>query len=121
MAVVIDGSNGVDIGAGSLTFPDNTTQTSSPIGVGQTWQNVSGSRVAGTSYQNTTGKPIQVAVSGDGNGSVKYMQVSTDNSTWINVGIFNTTYDGSTQTIVPNNSYYRAESGLQVSVWAELR
>lgn len=27
MSVVIDGSNGIDIGAGNLTFPNNTTQT----------------------------------------------------------------------------------------------
>jgi hypothetical protein len=99
----------------STALPNNS------IGTGQTWQDVSGSRVAGTSYQNTTGKPIQVAVSGDGNGSVRYMQVSTDNSTWINVGVFNSVYDGSTQTIVPNNIYYRAGSGVTISVWAELR
>ena len=32
------------------------------IGVGQTWQNVTGSRVAGTTYTNTTGKPIVIQV-----------------------------------------------------------
>ena len=33
------------------------------IGVGQTWQNVAGSRAKRTTYQNTTGRPIVVAVS----------------------------------------------------------
>jgi hypothetical protein len=33
------------------------------LGVGQTWQNVTGSRVAGTTYYNSTSKPIFVFVS----------------------------------------------------------
>lgn len=33
------------------------------LGQGQTWQNVGGSRVLGTTYYNTTGKPIVAAVS----------------------------------------------------------
>jgi len=33
----------------------------SSFGYGQTWQNVTGSRVLGTTYYNTTGKPIQVS------------------------------------------------------------
>jgi hypothetical protein len=36
----------------------------SSIGYGQTWQDVIGSRVVGTTYYNTTGKPIQITVSG---------------------------------------------------------
>ena len=32
------------------------------IGVGQTWQNVTGSRVAETTYTNTTGKPIAINI-----------------------------------------------------------
>jgi hypothetical protein len=35
----------------------------SSLGYGQTWQNVFGSRTSGTTYYNTTGKPITVAVS----------------------------------------------------------
>lgn len=34
----------------------------SSLGYGQTWQDVSGSRVAGTTYYNTTGKPIVVNI-----------------------------------------------------------
>jgi hypothetical protein len=33
------------------------------LGVNQTWQNVSGSRVSGTTYTNSTGKPIAIAIS----------------------------------------------------------
>jgi hypothetical protein len=38
-----------------------------PVGVGQTWQNVTGSRALGTTYTNSTGRPIQVNAWGDGN------------------------------------------------------
>lgn len=34
------------------------------IGVGQTWQDVTASRVLGTTYTNSTGKPIFVSVTG---------------------------------------------------------
>ncbi|WP_313395658.1 hypothetical protein [Pseudomonas sp.] len=34
------------------------------IGVGQTWKNMTGSRALGTTYTNTTGKPIQISVFG---------------------------------------------------------
>ena len=39
---------------------DNTAASS--LGVGQTWQNVTSSRALGTTYTNSTGKPIQVSV-----------------------------------------------------------
>lgn len=37
--------------------------SAAPLGVGQTWQNMTGSRVLTTSYTNSTGRPILVAVS----------------------------------------------------------
>jgi len=47
-----------------ITFSDATTQTTSgtasQFGIGQTWQNVT--RTSGTTYYNTTNKPIEVAI-----------------------------------------------------------
>jgi len=40
------------------------TQAAAILGIGQSWQNVSASRVSGTSYTNSTGKPIVVQLSG---------------------------------------------------------
>lgn len=40
-----------------------------PIGQGQTWQDVTSSRAIGTTYTNTTGKPIQLYITGDLNDS----------------------------------------------------
>lgn len=41
----------------------------SSLGYGQTWQSVTGSRVSGTTYYNTTGKPISVLVGPSASGS----------------------------------------------------
>ncbi len=90
------------------------------LGDGQTWQNVSGSRVGGTSYQNTTGRPIQVAIRASESSGVRLYQVSVDNSTFVTLG----TFQASSETaffIVPNNWYYRINGSCTVSVWAELR
>lgn len=44
--------------AGVVSFPQNPTEPEQRIGVGQTYQNMTASRVSGTTYQNTTGRPI---------------------------------------------------------------
>lgn len=87
--------------AGVVSFADQEQQ----IGVGQTWQAVT--RVSGTSYQNTTGKPIQFSFRG-GTGA-NSLQVSVDNVTWVTV----VTNDASSGTrdfltaIIPPDYYYR--------------
>ena len=99
--------------AANVNYPDNA------IGVGQTWQSVS--RSASTSYQNTTGKPIEVAMSINGN--LRRVQVSSNNSTWVSVG-----YSGqnaefvSISFIVPDTWYYRINgSVVGIQSWSELR
>ena len=42
----------------------------SSLGYGQTWQNLSGSRASGTTYYNTTGKPICVSVVFSSSGNI---------------------------------------------------
>lgn len=83
------------------------------LGVSQTWQDVSGSRVFGTSYQNTTGKPISVSV--EGNASSTF-QVSTDNVNWLTIGGV-----GPSTYIVPDDHYYRQTGTGSPTLWAELR
>ena len=92
-----------------------------PIGVGQTWQNPA--RSIGVSYQNTTGRPIMVSVAATISAE-RYLQVSANNSTWINIGTLGghggINDSGASQAIVPANHYYRATGGT-LNVWAELR
>ena len=93
------------------------------IGVGQTWQNVTGSRAFGTLYTNTTGKPIMVSV---------YTTQATDSDDiqlligGVSVGI--TQVGGGTGSrlnvsgVVPNGATYQIVApGRAIGSWAELR
>ena len=57
--------------SGNVLTSNGTTWTSATpaggLGVGQTWQDLSASRLLSTSYTNSTGKPIQVSVGTSGN------------------------------------------------------
>jgi len=98
------------------------------LGVNQTWQNVLSSRAQGTSYQNTTGSPIMVAVSFNYAGNTYYnFEVSTNNSTWI---ILNTNIASDSTgvpeftTVIPNSTYYRyrrTSGSGSIGIWVELR
>lgn len=97
-----------------------TAAVPSPIGVGQTWQDLTASRTYTTSYQNTTGRPISVNLSLDA-GANRSVQVSVNNSTWITIGI---TAGGSktpVSFIVPASWYYRINGSTTIDTWAELR
>lgn len=93
------------------------------FGVGQTWQDMSGSRVAGTSYQNTTSKPIMASVLA-GNASASSVQVSTDDATWVTIAATIASGQDIRQVtfVVPPDHYYRlSNAGTTISIWAELR
>jgi hypothetical protein len=91
------------------------------LGIGQTWQNVSGSRTHSTSYQNTTGRTIVVNINADA--SSINVQASADNSTWITVGRLdvNSGVDHNCTVIVPPGWYYRINGSATILTWAELR
>jgi hypothetical protein len=96
------------------------------IGVGQTWQDVAGSRaINNTVYTNNTGRPIEVFVTG----------AMSNGSTWINTIVGGITLQGQsitniagalahTQFIVPGGNTYQCtpSSGTSTIVtWVELR
>lgn len=85
-------------------------KSASGLGYGQTWQNVFGSRVAGTTYYNTTGKPIVVSVYG---GAFNL----TVNS--IVVGTAPSGTNCTVVAVVPIGGTYVVSSG--VATWTELR
>jgi len=89
------------------------------IGVNQTWQNLGGSRSGNTAYQNTTSRPIQVAITASTQGRV---EVSTNGSTWViiqhEMGIVGESRN-TIAFIVPVNHYYKITSTFEQ--WAELR
>jgi hypothetical protein len=104
-------------------FADASSQTSAAIGSPvQSWQNVTSSRAQGTTYTNSTGRPIQVAIYGTQSSAssvaffINNVQVSSA------VGVTNVASNWLiTNHIIPNNSTYRLGTGQQAIVWWELR
>ena len=91
------------------------------IGVGQTWTDVTASRVAGTTYTNSTGRPIQVlftCITGTANVSGTIAGISV----LIGIGA-GTSYNASTfSVVVPNGITYSVSSfGAGSQKWLELR
>ena len=119
MPVTINGTNGV-------TFNDSSVQNASAVGFNQTWQNLTGSRAAGTTYTNSTGRPIQVNVSGRSTSTTCTLTlivggVSVHESHFF----FNTgsqTNPGTLTAIVPNGVTYSVTAvNYTIQIWAELR
>ena len=90
------------------------------LGWGQTWQDVTGSRTHSTSYQNTTGKPIEVSFA-TSTSATRNVEVSTDNSTWVTVAETSGGTAVRISFIVPPGHYYRINGSVVLTSWAELR
>lgn len=92
---------------------------SAVIGVGQTWQDVKASRAIGTTYTNSTGKPIEVAITTTQTSSptivVNGISILTnaDNVGGVIVGL---------SCIIPNGATYSlSNAGGTITYWFELR
>ena len=115
----------------------NTTQIAttanvynSVIGFGQTWQNVTASRANGTTYTNSTGKPIMISVNvGNASTSVKGSFSVTVNGVQIANNYVSTEENGvwgnvinTICAIVPNgHTYSFSVSSAYLNAFTELR
>lgn len=93
------------------------------IGVNQSWQDVTSSRVSGTTYTNTFGKPIEVAVMSSQDTLAKQLHIVVDGVTRqaYNLPSGIDTRVSLTQ-IIPNLSTYSVTAtGTTISRWSELR
>jgi hypothetical protein len=112
-------------GTNTITLPAETGTVltkSDVIGVSQTWQNVASSRSSnGTTYTNTTGKPITVAFTPGGAASLNVtyrvdglviasVYISSANAIWFPFSF-----------IVPAGSTYSITSDRGTTYWTELR
>ena len=117
--------------SGNVLTSNGTTWQSSAlpdmgIGVGQTWQNVSGSRAEGTTYTNNTGKPIMVSY---GFNSTNGFNRFTAYVGSVIVGVHqevtpaSTAGGGSVSFIVPDSATYSivASGTYSRAFWSELR
>ena len=128
MAITINGSGTITgITAGGLPdgviTADDLASDAKPIGVGQSWTDVTGSRVASTTYTNSTGKTIVVLIVHQRGSGELTSSVAVDGSTISNFRYGNEV----TQTyqthcvIVPNGSTYQLTMNFSISSWWELR
>lgn len=91
----------------------------SSLGYGQTWQNVTASRTSGTTYYNTTGKPIHVWVycnyaAGNASFTVNGLLISFNNAA--------SNYQYNLGGIVPPGaSYVVTVVTSTITAWSELR
>lgn len=90
------------------------------IGADQTPQDMTESRSAGTAVQNTTGKPIWVAIS-HGTGTAVKTELSADNNTWVTVSQSNQGTQADVAYLIVPDDYYYKFSGATINKWTELR
>jgi hypothetical protein len=113
--------------SGNVLTSNGTTWTSAAatsIGVGQTWQDVTGSRALGTTYTNSTGKPIMAAVSLQVNGAFNFSSATVGGVTVAQFGSSDSanTDRNTVSFIVPNSTTYSITgAGAGLLTWAELR
>lgn len=101
---------------GNVAFhAGNVTALLDALGLSTSWADLTASRVAGTNYRNTTGKPLEISVSYD-TGTGKYLEVSPDATTWTKVSEASGYFSG----FIPINHYYRVNTGA-IKNWAERR
>lgn len=121
-------STGIDkVQDASITLAKLATAVK-PLGAGQTWQNLTGSRALTTSYTNSTGRPITVVVSGNCSGT-GYGSMSTTVDGIVVAGQVHAVpaagYGCQTTFIVPAGSTYSVAYGGNASpalqTWIELR
>ena len=95
------------------------------LGYGQNWSDYTSSRVFGTTYYNTTGKPIKIRVSATGTGAGMYnLQITTNGYVLPYSGEYanSSGYVACESEIIPPGSSYSLAGGAaNLTAWSELR
>ena len=85
------------------------------------WQNVTGSRTAGTVYQNTAGRTIEVMVHATAEPN-QPIEASADGTTgWVRIGYFVGNSSQGQGGPIPPGWRYRVGAGASIAYWSELR
>ena len=147
MALVLDGNGTMTVGNGSISglsvggLPSGVINSTNiadatiaqgdldtsiiPLGAGQTWQSVTGSRAIGTTYTNTTGRTIMVIVSGTGGGANGLWGVTINSAiSYYTPSTYTTGVWTACEFIVPAGQTYALSqqgSNVTLSNWSELR
>jgi len=111
---------------GQVTSATTTAITiSDPIGVNQTWQNMTSSRALSTDYTNSTGRPIQVSVGVYYTYDGTPISIVVDGVSFFSLRTYGgggvaATIDYPLSFIVPAGSTYKVTGG-SIRGWFELR
>ena len=100
----------------------NALTAMSSLGYGQTWQTVTGSRALGTTYYNTTGKPIWVNIRYVSGSSTTMTSTVGGNVAHVTSNMPNTSQPAISYMVPSGMSYVTATSGGDtLTAWYELR
>lgn len=101
---------------------DTKLNISQAFGVNQTWQDVTSSRSIGSTYTNSTSKPIEVKVSTSYHSDISNMSIFVGG---VNIQNIQQDADGTVNIwasfTVPPNTTYRITSNKSILLWTELR
>lgn len=89
-------------------------------GSGQTWQNVTASRAFGTTYTNSTGKPIIATVFTSNGAASGVVRMFVDGQQVFRASTY-TGEGASGISVIPNGSTYYATGTVALTSWLELR
>ena len=106
MSMTIDGTSGI-------AFPSGTVEGDAGIGYGQTTQNVTSSRSSGTTYTNSTTKPI-----------LCFVTCNNINTTWgltINGVTLTAPIGGAVMFMVPAGQTYNVSWNTTLQTFIEIR
>ena len=113
----------------TLTLPDQAgtlaTQDyvgTQALGIGQTWQNVAGSRALGTTYTNSTGRPILVNIVASRSNTTGTLGITVAGVSTGNLTIAQNV-QGFVSAVVPNGATYLISGSTltTINAWVELR
>lgn len=127
-----DGTTSVLNGSGQevLKIPStaganvNVATLGDTLGVGQTWQDVTASRGLGTTYTNSTGKPIMVTFESVYSSGQSVAPVATIGGYSFNLSVVVTSSTSQSFVgafMVPVGATYSITSQKAISKWSELR
>lgn len=110
----------------SVNYAVTSGSSNTSIGNGQTWQNLTGSRAAGTTYTNSTGRTITVCVEVTSTGGPQSFGISPNiggvTLPAITAYSANAGYRASAYFQVPSGQTYSVgATSSNMSTWAELR
>jgi hypothetical protein len=122
--VETDGFTLATVNGAAAGSSSQLTQFSQVMGIGQTWQDVSGSRAFnGTNYTNTTGKAIEVSVGADYFSVSGYAMLYVDGVLVSSQAVSTITYPVRVHAVVGNGSTYNYQiTGALIGYhWYEYR